>query len=613
MKRCKVVIQPGNREIFASEGDTVMDAIRGSGADFDFPCGGKGRCGKCRVRIVGGADSPSDGEKEFLDEEEIEAGIRLACFTAIHGDMEVRLYEEKKREHKILLAGEERAVFLEPLLKKTYVEVAQPTLHDQSSDWKRLKESLALKVNPGGKFKIRLPVLRSLPETLRESQHRVTVVTEGEEVLGIEGPDTTRTMFGVAFDIGTTTVVGYLMDLLTGKEMSVVSALNPQAKFGADVITRTNFADQEKNGLEILQTAVVEAIDDLVGEAAEKAGIRRTDIYALTMVGNTCMHHLFAGLNPKYIALSPYVPVTGDALSFDAADFRIHINPAGKVFLFPNIAGFVGGDTVAVILATELDRSGDIKLAVDIGTNGEIVLGFGERLVSCSTAAGPAFEGAQISSGMRGAIGAIDHVYFGDQLKYSVIGGVKPEGICGSGLLDVVAGLVRLGIVDANGRILPPDSITNPSARPFLKHIVKNNKANAFLLADQGSTGHGRPIMITQKDVRELQLAKGAISTGIKILMEIYGIRTEDIKEVLLAGAFGNYLDPRSACAIGLLPPELENRIKMVGNAAGSGSKLALLSRSELERASQIAGSVEYVELGAYAGFYDMFVDSLKF
>lgn len=325
------------------------------------------------------------------------------------------------------------------------------------------------------------------------------------------------------------------------------------------------------------------------------------------------MHHLCLGLTPRYIAAVPYIPVIGESISLNASELNLHINPSGKVFVLPNIAGFVGADTVAVVLATEMDKSKDIKLAIDIGTNGEMVLGSSEKLVSCSTAAGPAFEGAQISSGMRGASGAIDHVYFKEAMTYTVIGNEKPRGICGSGLLDAIAGFVELGLINKRGKLLSPDQFTTPSAKAFEKHIITYEDANAFLMVPESETAHGRPIMITQNDITSLQLAKGAISAGIKILIEKCGININDISEVLLAGAFGNYMAPHSACMIGLIPQELENKIKMVGNAAGTGSKLALLSHSEYKRSDVIAATIDYVELAAEKNFKKEFAKGMQF
>jgi uncharacterized 2Fe-2S/4Fe-4S cluster protein (DUF4445 family) len=344
----------------------------------------------------------------------------------------------------------------------------------------------------------------------------------------------------------------------------------------------------------------------------EKAGVTRDQVYLVSVVGNTTMHHLFLGISPKYLALAPYVPVIAGPLTATPQEAGIAINAAGRVCVLPNIAGFVGADTVGVILATDLDWSGNVKLAIDIGTNGEIVLGSRDRMVACSAAAGPAFEGSQISCGMRGTIGAIDHVQFGDGIGYSVVGGGKPQGICGSGLLDAVAGMLTRGIIDHRGKLLP-SGLLGVQAAPYQNRIVSHEGANALVLVDESETEHGRPILITQKDIREVQLAKGAIAAGIQALLEQLGASLEEIGEVLLAGAFGNYLDPHSACAIGLIPQELEGKIRPVGNAAGSGAKMALLSRSEYRRAGLIAGMVDYVELSAYKNFTNIFAGSMYF
>lgn len=550
MKCHKVVFQPGNLALEAAEGSTVMEIMNGSGIDFDFPCGGAGKCGKCRVKILQGAGRPTARELQMLGENELNDGIRLACLTGVRGDMSVELPGHKRPEHNILIAAEEKLYRIEP----------HPV--------------------PGA----------------------------GQQDNAAPAP-----ALGMAFDIGTTTIVGYLLDLHTGKELSVVSALNPQTKFGADVVSRINFAVRETDGLNKLHVAVTEAIDKLIGEAAEKSGFGRSHIYGLSVAANTCMHHLFLGINPRSLGVSPYLPAVSGPVVTSAAELRIDINPAGRIYVLPNIAGFVGADMTAVLLATELDRSRDVRLVIDIGTNGEIALGSEEKIAVCSAAAGPAFEGAQISSGMRGAAGAIDHVYFRDRIEYTVIGGGRPLGICGSALLDAVAGLVEAGIIDKRGRLLPPEKLPEFAKQAYGDNLVRHRGQPSFLLADAGKTGHGRPIVVTQHDIRQLQLAKGAMAAGVRALMVTLDIRAGDIKEVLLAGAFGNYLDPHSACVIGLVPPELENRIKMIGNAAGAGAKLALLSSGEYRRAAEIAEAVKFVELGSYPGFNSIFAEAMYF
>lgn len=613
MKRCKVTFQPSGREIYVPSGTTVQDAIYLAGLDFDFPCGGRGKCMKCRVRIAGAAALPTRLEQEHLDAEEIGKGIRLACRTEIQNDIVVEFPCSETPEHQILVATDGKDVRLDPHLQKTYVEATPPSLADQRSDWALLKAGLVEEGLEVQDYPVSLSLLRELPQKLRQARFHVTAVTDGQEVLSIEKLDTTKTMLGIAFDIGTTTVVGYLMDLNSGKDLSVVSALNPQTQYGADVVSRITFVAQQPDGLDKLHDAIIGALNTLIGEAVDRAKTSREHVYAVTVVGNSCMHHLFLGINPTNLALAPYVPVTCAPVILEAQALGLQINPAGRVYVLPNIAGFVGADTVGMILATELDWSQSIKLAIDIGTNGEIVLGSRERLLACSAAAGPAFEGAQISSGMRGTTGAIDHIQFEENIRHSTIGDAKPQGICGSGLLDAVAGMLKYGIVDYRGKILSPGELTNPDASRFKHHIIEEENTNAFVLAAETETAHGRSILITQRDIRELQLAKGAIATGIQVLLEELGIGLKDVDEVLLAGAFGNYIDPHSASTIGLIPSVLEARVRLVGNAAGAGAQAALLSRREYRRAAQIAGFVEYIELGACKNFTSLFTHCLYF
>ncbi len=597
-------------EVF--EGNTIMEATNKVGIDFDFPCGGGRRCGKCRFRILDGVIHPDPREREFLSEKETSDGIHLACFTEIYSDISIELLRVNNTAHQILMEQKERSIKIEPHIIKKYIELKKPSLGDHQSDWRRLRESLFHEEH-ATTFGVKVPILNQISQTLRTAKYHVTAITYGNEILGIEQENTTNTLIGMAFDIGTTTIVGFLVDLYSGKELSVVSTINPQTKFGADVINRISYTEQKEDGLGTLHMEVIRTINILIEEATGKAGVDIEDIYVLTIAGNTCMHHLFLGLNPRYISKAPYIPIISDPVVMSAESLKIRINKAGKILVLPNITGFIGADTVAVLLATEIDRSEDIKLIVDIGTNGEIVLGSQNKLYACSCAAGPAFEGAQISSGMRGAIGAIDHVSFGEKLEYTVIGQVEPEGICGSGLLDIIAGLFELGIINERGKLLHPNNLVDTKADRFKNHIIKYEGSMAFLIVDKESTSNGRPILITQKDIREFQLAKGAMSAGIKILIEKYGIEVEEIKEVLLAGAFANYMNPHSACSVGLIPKELEGKIKNIGNAAGTGSKVALLSSTEFRRAADITDVVEFVELASHPEFSTIFAWSTCF
>jgi len=612
LKHNKVIFLPGSVEVNIPTGSTIMDAIHEARMDFDFPCGGDGRCGKCRVRVLSGAGEADKTEIKFLGAVEIQEGMRLACQSPVLKDMILELSESRIRQHNILLASAERTITVKPHLSKTFLELAKPSIRDTRPDLERFNDTLSAQ-SQGLKVEPTLESIRRLPDVIRSAGYQVTAVTWGNRLAAIEEADTAQVMLGMAFDIGTTTIVGYLMDLYTGKELQVVSCLNPQTQHGADVTTRSTFAERDQQGLKKLHALVINELNSLIAEAAAGAGISRSDIYALTVAGNTCMHHLFLGINPSSLALSPYVPVASKPLVFHASELAIKINPAGQIFVLPNIAGFVGADTVAVLLATEIDKSDEIKLMIDIGTNGEIVLGSKHRMVACSAAAGPAFEGAQISSGMRGAAGAIDHITFGKNVSYSVIGGQKPQGICGSALLDAVAGLLEFGLIDKKGRFTDPELITNLQSAQLKNCLIQHDGTWAFLLANEQMTMHGRQIMITQHDIRELQMAKGAIAAGVKILLDALNISINEVTEVLLAGAFGNYLDIHSACTIGLIPKELENRVRMVGNAAGAGAKLALLSSDEYQNSAAIAEAVEYVELGSCRNFAKLFAESMYF
>jgi len=591
MSQKLIKIYPDNVEVQVEENTTIKDVLNEAGIDFDFPCGGVGKCKKCQVRIIS-----NDKESDVL---------ALACQYQIKSDLIVDI-SRKEQKYSILNEGVNREIVFEPLVNKVFLDLSNPTLEDSRPDWTRIKQALGT-----NQVKANVRFYQSLPNKIRNAEFKTTVVIEAEEVVEAEPGDTTDNLLGMAFDIGTTSVVGYLLDLNTGKELAHVSNLNPQTKYGADVITRITFAAQQEDGLFKLHRDIIKEINNLISKATHQAGYSPEDVYAATVAGNTTMHHLFLKIQPDNLAQSPYVPVVKDALIVDAEDLNINMNPAGKIFVLPNIAGFVGADTVAASLAADMDKGDKLRLLIDIGTNGEMVLGNQNRLVACSTAAGPAFEGAQIACGMRGAEGAIDHISIGEDYQYSVIGDVLPQGICGSGLLDVAAELLEIGIIDATGRLLSPEKITHEIGQKYKDRSVEIDGIRAFLLAENTETG--QKVYINQKDIRELQLAKGAIAAGIEILIESFGAKVEDIDEILLAGAFGNYLDPYSACRIGLIPAQLEHKIKGIGNAAGAGAKFALLSSREYQRGIEISQKVEYIELSSQRTFTPIFAKKLKF
>jgi len=415
---------------------------------------------------------------------------------------------------------------------------------------------------------------------LMEGRARRTPYLEGGICWGNPPEDIAEPLLA-AVDLGSTSIAAYLLDGRTGKPLAARSRLNPQRQYGADVVQRAGYA--MTHGAARLSGCVREAADAMLAEMAEACGASPRNIVRVTMVGNTCMHHLFLEFPTDTLVLSPYTPKVKAALTLPACCYGLHVHPEAELIWLPNIGGFVGADTAACILAAEFDRREKLTLLVDIGTNGEIVLGDRRGISTCATAAGPAFEGAKITCGMRGSRGAIDHVWLEDgRLAYHVIGECEPSGICGSGLLDAAHCLLRLGCIDEGGRM-----------------------ENAYYFTDT--------VFIEPKDIRELQLAKAAVAAGIEILCQRRGVRPGGIQEVLLAGAFGSYLDPDSACGIGLLPPALRDRIVSVGNAAGEGARLAALSQRELDRSKASAAQAEFVELALDPDFQDVFIDNLSF
>lgn len=590
----KVTFRPSGIVYEARAGMTIMDAIHFNELLFDAPCGGNGTCKKCKVMIT-----DEDGTREVL-----------ACQTKITRDVVVDL-SRKDEGHRILMGGITREVAPTPAVKVFTVEVPKPGTSDLRDCWRRLLDSLAAVAGmDAGSFRPNLRVISGLYNVLEENGYRVDVVVCADEILDVMPVGAPVT--GLAYDIGTTTVACYYVDLRTGEEIAQASLLNPQTTYGGDVIMRIKYCVE--NGQAGPTGDIRKALNQLAAKCAASAGQKMKSIYLITVVGNTTMHHLFLGISPASLAYAPYTPAAAEPMQLAAAEFGFAVNPSAKLYMLPNIAGFVGADTVGAALAASMDEKTETTLLIDIGTNGEMVLGTKKRLIACSTAAGPAFEGALITCGMRGAEGAIDHVSLADgKFTYSVIGGGKPIGICGSGLIDLMSELVRTGLVEPAGRLIDADEATEGEAKLLRDHIVEYAGQKAFLLADAEASGTGEILVFTQKDVREVQLAKGAMAAGIQMMCRRLGITTDDIASVMIAGAFGSYMSPISACGIGLIPPALQEKVMAIGNAAGQGARLCALSIDEYHRAAILSRNVEYLELAADPTFQDVFVDELEF
>ena len=535
--------------------------------------------------------------------------MRLACRCRLERDAVIDIPDATlRREAKFLLHGITREVELAPVSTRSRFTATAPTIEDQRADADRL--SAALEV-AGRRVSIEPSALRLLPSAFRDGDFRVTAVVTDGRLLAVEPGDTTASLYATAFDIGTTTVVGMLLDLRTGMEVAVAARTNPQVSHGDDVVSRIAFAAGE-GGLASLQESIVTCINDITSEIAAKASISCDDIYCATFCGNTAMNHILLGVNPHYVAQAPYVAAVRHAVELPAASLGLNINPCGLARTLPNVAGFVGGDTVAMMLAADYADSSSLRLAVDIGTNGEIVLGHAGKLLCASTAAGPAFEGARIRQGMRAAAGAIESVRVEDgRLLCDTIDDAPATGICGTGVIDAVACLLEAGLIEETGRLLDASDAGDVSEN-LKSRLIRDDGALRFVLARKAD-GAAHDVSLTQRDVRELQLAKAAIAAGIRILIKEYGADVDQLDEILLAGAFGNYITKESALRIGLLPAVAPAKITQIGNAAGTGAKLIALDAALLAEADSLSLKARYVELAGRVDFLAIFSEEMLF
>ncbi len=604
MKPLKVIFQPSGKRGEIQEGKTVLEASRELGVGIESLCGGKQTCGKCRVKILEGEFSPfSQEEGKWIGESEREGGIRLACSARILKDAVIFIPEESLAQIQLIRKRiSERPVELNPTIKSYFVKLTPPSFYDLSGDFERLQKTLsdAHSLPP---LHIDYPALSKLTKVLREGDWEVTVfVWMDREILDVK-PKNNVKVSGLAIDIGTTTIAGYLCDLKTGELIATQSMMNPQVIYGEDVISRITFAMDHPDGLQILHQAVINGLNQLIQLITESSNTSPEDIYELTVVGNTAMHHLFLGIDPQPLGVSPFPPAIHQSMDIKGRDLRLKIHPSANVHILPIEAGFVGADNVGVLLALEPYNQDDMVLIIDVGTNGELVIGNRNHLLSASCAIGPALEGAHIQFGMRAAQGAIERIEISPknfEVNYEVIGNSKPRGICGSGIIDGVAELYRAGIIDSSGRF------KKESRSPRLRWI---NEKPEFVIAWKEETSIGKDIVITQKDIRNVQLAKAALYAGAKLMMKKLGI--EKLDKVILAGAFGAYIHPEKAMILGMFPDcDLKN-VFSVGNAAGEGARIALLNKEKRLEANEIVKKIKYVELTLEIDFQREFVEAM--
>ncbi len=623
-----IVFQPSGLRGKVDEGTTILNAARQLGVSLESVCGGKGVCGKCKVRIEEGeyrkygikstvtATSTKDEiNAKFIKAQQLKQNYRLACQTTIHGDVVVFVPEESRKGIQVVRKeATARKIKLNPAVEKYYLELKPATLDDTTGDFERVSGALKNKYELDG-LVIDYLILLKLQSVVRKGNWKVTVsVWQDREIVDVEGGEV-KVGYGLAVDIGTTTVAGYLCELTTGKIMATEAMMNPQVAYGEDVMSRIGYASKEKDGLKKLNDAIIKGLNQIIRQITKKAGIKPADIVDMTAVGNTCIHHLFLKIDPRYLGVAPFPPAIHHSVNVKARDMGLKIGEGAYVHVLPNEAGFVGADNVGVLIAEEPYNQDEILLIIDIGTNGELILGNRKKLMSSSCATGPAFEGAEIRHGMRAAAGAIEKLKINRQtfeVQFKVIGNDKwntedknigARGICGSGIFDVAAQMLLAGLIDKSGRF-------NMKLKSNRLRYDEGGMAE-FVIAWARETAINHDIVICQKDIRAIQLAKAAMYSGAKIMMNKMGVTKID--KVILAGAFGSYIDKASAAAIGLFPDCGQGCVQAVGNAAGDGARIALLNKDKRDEADHWARWVQYIELTLEPEFNKIFTKALAF
>ena len=604
-----VTFLPSYRKILVEPGVTLLEAAQRAGVQINVVCGGQGKCGKCKMVVKSGRVRFDAGKfARFFTPEELADGACLACQTVPEDDVQAFIPESSLiQEQKILIESLGLETTFRPAVWKYYLELTPPTLEDPSPDLTRLVWAIQKKGGPAAeKIYAPLEVLRSIPRVLRDSGWKVTATVElvpgGYRLIDLEKGDTEKNLYGAAVDLGTTTIVVYIRSLVDGHVAGVASNYNRQISCGEDILSRVNYA--RKSGLSKLQALAAESINIALTQAANASGIDREDIYEVVVAGNTIMTHILMGIDPAYMIEEPYVPVVRRYLTTSARRVGISIHQGGGVFIFPAVSDFIGGDIIADILASGMAEREEVSLLIDIGTNFEVVLGNREWMFSCAGAAGPALEGGEVLFGMRANPGAIERITINPvdlSVRYETINREKPQGICGSGLIDLLAELLRACVIDRTGRI--NTGIQNPRIR-------EGAYFPEFVVAWKAETGIGKDIVLTENDIKNLIMSKASILAACITLMNEAGISRHDISNIHFSGAFGNYLSKENAILIGLVPEIPVDRLKNIGNGAVEGANIALIDRKKRKQLDEIAKNIAYIELNAEPSFMDEYTRS---
>lgn len=605
-KRFQVILEPSGRRVQAEEGDDLLTITRKAGIDLAAVCGGVGICGTCQVRWVSGQLSDvTYEENDQLGAQKFAQGYRLACQARVFGDLVIDIPRKSLLVgQKLQLEGNETATAPDFNVVWVDLNLPQPALNDLTADLERINRGIAEQGYPP--LQANLAQINHLSEYMRTHGWQARLALrrneQASELAGIYAAGTA--LFGVAVDLGSTKIAVYLIDFSSGATVAQTALMNPLIAYGEDIVSRISFANQSQANRPLLQQRLVEALNQTAAGLCAEVGAALGQIVDAVVVGNTAMHHFFCGLPVKQLGEAPYLAAVSQPLNVGGAELGLDFALGAKVHLPANIAGYVGGDHTAALLAANHFPAGQIRVLVDIGTNTEISLIKGDNIFTCSTASGPAFEGAHIRDGMRAAPGAIDKISFnGKQAVVSTIDNLPATGICGTGILSAIAEMRAVGVLDERGIF----SLEMPEV------FSGKGRQRAYRLVAAEKSGNGQDILVTSKDVHEIQLAKGAIRTGIEILLREAGLTASAVESWIIAGAFGTFLDPASAVGVGMFPPEASGRIHQVGNAAGMGAKQMLLSRTVRAQASQRIHRANYIELTTYPDFTDLYIDALYF
>ncbi len=622
--KIKVSVEPIGKRFFLDGPKNALSAIQDSGIGIKSVCAGKGTCGKCRIMVLHKKELPvSKQEEKVLSQSEIAQGVRLACQQVLDSDINIYIPASSlSEEQKLQVVGREEKIDVDPVVHKYFLKLLKATLRDVDSDFTRIKDALKSEYSAEA-ASIDYRVLFQMPRIIRENNWEITVTLRETEVIMIEGQDQSGSAYGVAIDLGTTKIAVLLVDLLSGQTIDKKGVMNPQISFGEDVMSRIDYASRDDEHLLEMKKAVTDAINLAVSDLCRSNQIEVSQILELTMVANTAMHHLFLGLPVKQLGLSPFPSLISDAMHVKASDIGLDLAYGAYVYCLSTVAGFIGSDHMAMILASSLFKKKGNCIGIDIGTNTEIALVSGQKIHSVSTASGPAFEGAHIKYGMRAAPGAIERVVIDKKTCIPSIQTIEDRdavGICGSGILDAIAELLKAGIIDRRGKFIKDSGCICSDAQGNMQYVLtpgfygqkeqKNNsneKDNDIYSCADGN------VSINQKDIVEIQLAKSAIRTGIEILLENAGIDFKDIDEIIIAGAFGSYIDPKNVINIGMFPKVDLEKISQVGNAAGVGAKMVLISREQRDIAEKVSSNTNYLELTTFPSFSEHFANSVLF